>query len=454
MPRRPNPVPTYRLHKQSGQVIVTVRDAGGRRRDILLGRQGTEQSKAEYRRILAELHAVGPTAAIPAGTTPDLTVNELLVAFMRWALSHYRDPAGEPTTEVDEIRRSLTPVKELYGHTAAREFGPKALAAVRQRMVAAGWCRSLINRRMDRVKRAFKWAVSEELVPVAVYHALRTVPGLRKGRSEARESEPVKPVDLQHVTVTLPFLNRHVRAMVELQRLTGMRPGEVCRLRLAEVDRSGDLWVYRPRAHKTAHRGKDRVIPLGPRARAIIAEFLRADCPPPEGFAHIDPDDADQQTVRLVMADAYQDAGRTRDAELLRDTSGPVALIGGCVVDPGANLFSPARERAERLVRWRRARKSKVPPSQRDRRKPDPKRVPAAEYHPHAYTNAIRKACEKAGLPHWHPNQLRHTFATEVRRAFGLEAAQVLLGHSRADVTQVYAERNLTLAGRVAAEIG
>ena len=53
-----------------------------------------------------------------------------------------------------------------------------------------------------------------------------------------------------------------------------------------------------------------------------------------------------------------------------------------------------------------------------------------------------------------HPNQLRHLFATEVRKAHGLEAAQVLLGHSRADVTQVYAERNLTLAARVANEIG
>ena len=57
----------------------------------------------------------------------------------------------------------------------------------------------------------------------------------------------------------------------------------------------------------------------------------------------------------------------------------------------------------------------------------------------------------RRGVP---PNQLRHLFATEVRTAYGLEAAQVLLGHSRADVTQVYAEWNLTLAARVANEIG
>ena len=54
----------------------------------------------------------------------------------------------------------------------------------------------------------------------------------------------------------------------------------------------------------------------------------------------------------------------------------------------------------------------------------------------------------------WHPNQLRHSFATRVRKEHGLEAAQVLLGHSRADVTQIYAERNEELAGSVAARIG
>jgi site-specific recombinase XerC len=54
----------------------------------------------------------------------------------------------------------------------------------------------------------------------------------------------------------------------------------------------------------------------------------------------------------------------------------------------------------------------------------------------------------------WHPNQLRHAYATQVRKDFGLEAAQVALGHSRADVTQVYAERDVGLAAAVAAKIG
>lgn len=57
-------------------------------------------------------------------------------------------------------------------------------------------------------------------------------------------------------------------------------------------------------------------------------------------------------------------------------------------------------------------------------------------------------------MPHWSPNRLRHSFATRVRKAHGLEAAQVLLGHAKADVTQVYAERDLARAEAVALEIG
>ncbi len=44
--------------------------------------------------------------------------------------------------------------------------------------------------------------------------------------------------------------------------------------------------------------------------------------------------------------------------------------------------------------------------------------------------------------------------STVVRKDFGLEAAQVVLGHSRADVTQIYAERDLEMAERVIKQIG
>lgn len=75
----------------------------------------------------------------------------------------------------------------------------------------SGWCRTVINRRIDRVRRAFRRATAEELVPVTIYTALRTLPGLTHGRTDVRESQPVKPVDASHVAAVLPDLSRHVR---------------------------------------------------------------------------------------------------------------------------------------------------------------------------------------------------------------------------------------------------
>jgi integrase len=452
MPR--SRVPSYRIHKPSGQAVVTIRAATCERRDVYLGAHNSPESRREYARILAELATSPATSSTVVATGRRLSVDEVLLAFWLHAERHYRTPDGKPATEVEEIRRSILPQRKLYGHTPAAEFGPKALAAVRQEMICAGWCRALINRRMERIKRVFRWAAAEVLVPVTVYQSLRTLSGLQKGRTAARESGAVKPVDPKHMADTLPHVSRHVRAMVQLQQLTGMRPGEVCGLTLDQVDRTEESWAYGPERHKTAHRGKPRAVPLGPKARALLAEFVTDGKPPPEGFGHIELNNPDRATPRLIAADAYQEAGREHDAQLLRDLARPVVLLSGCVIDPEAPVFSPAREREERFKRWRAARKSKVQPSQLRRKKENPAKVPSSSYHPHAYSNAIVKACKQHGIPHWHPNMLRHLHATELRRRYGLEAAQAALGHARADVTQVYAERDLALAARVANEMG
>lgn len=450
---RSHSVPSYRLHKPSGQAVVRIRLADGSKRDIYLGKHNSPESHKEYARVIAEqaTNQPGSLLALSGEKSSSWTLDQLLLAYWRHVEQHYRDSKGKPTTEVKEIKLSLAPLRELYGQTPVTEIGPRSLATVRQRMIDRGWCRTLINRRMDRVKRVFKWATSQELVPVSVYQSLRTLAGLQKGRTTVRESDPVKPVDPKHVEKTLPALNRHVRAMVEIQHLTGMRPAEVCGITIEQIDRTGEIWVYRPVQHKTAHRGKERVIPIGPRARAVLIAFLVRDKPPPADFVGIEIKD---ETSRLVAADAYQEAGRESDAKLLRDLARPVVAVGGCIVDPTATVFSPIREREERYRHQRENRKSKVPPSQQNRRKKSPKRVPSEVYHPHAYSAAIARAAKKAKVPHWHPHQLRHSFATDVRRAYGLEAAQVLLGHSRADVTQVYADRDLSLAVKVASERG
>ena len=62
-------------------------------------------------------------------------------------------------------------------------------------MIEKGWSRSTINQSIGRIRRCFKWAVENERVRPDMYHGLMAVSGLRKGRSEAREADPVQPVD-------------------------------------------------------------------------------------------------------------------------------------------------------------------------------------------------------------------------------------------------------------------
>ncbi|MBN9518490.1 tyrosine-type recombinase/integrase [bacterium] len=418
MARPKSTIPTYRHHKPTDTARCWV---GGRW--IGLGRYNSPESRTEYNRIVAEIasaavaSAVTPASAPPvAPATPDVSVNELLLGFLVHADKHYRRADGTPTNELPQFRQTFRLVRELYGHIPAREFGPKALKAVRQKMVEAGWTRKLINQRVGRVRRAFRWGVENELVSPTVLQALAAVPGLQAGRTEAREADPVLPVADEHVRATLPFLGPVVRGMVEVQLLTGMRPGEVCRLRPCDIDTTGDVWVYRPGQHKTRHRGKERVVAIGPRARAVLDRLAPAD---PSNY--------------------YFSPRRSVEA------------------------FRAARAAARKTPRYasHAARNAAV-------RVANPRRVAAERYTVPSYDRAVSRGVEKANVrrgrlagsgnydevPHWHPNQLRHAHGTEVRRRFGLEAAQVALGHERADVTQVYAERNAALAIEIAAEIG
>jgi integrase len=275
----------------------------------------------------------------------------------------------------------------------------------------------------------FKWAASEELVAPSVYHGLQAVAGLRRGRSAARETGPVLPVEVDLVERTLPHLPPHVAGILELMLHTGMRPGEACRICLSEIDRSGAVWLYRPSRHKTAHHGHARVIAIGPKAQAVLRRFIRVQCP---------------------------HCGAAGRLEVL-GVEGCCPRYGVGIVEahpPSETVFSPWWQREERYIEMRRARKTKVQPSQENRRKEEAQRVPGASFLPTAIAHAVNKACKRHQLPRWHPNQLRHTHATMVRRAFGLEAAQVVLGHSKADITQVYAERDEALAMSVALKMG
>jgi integrase len=396
MPRTSRP-PKYRLHRASGNAVVTLPDGSGGKRDFYLGRHGSAESKKEYGRLIAEWTAAGKV--IPTGTeaASDLSVNEVLLKFWHHAKGYYRKP-DRTHGELDNFKYSLRLLRQKYGHTRARDFGPLALKALRQSMVEAGLSRTTINRRVGRVRLVFRWAVGEGLVPPEVLVGLQAVAGLARGRTDAHETEPVAPVDDEVVDATLPHLSRHVAGIVRFMRLTGCRPGEACRLRRADIDIEGEVWEYQPTEHKGKWRGHARVIRIGPKAQAVLAEF---------------PTVSDQDYV-----------------------------------------FSPARGRVERFALMREGRRTPVQPSQVCRARDDARRRPGPRYTPRSVHRAILVGTDKAGVERWHPNQLRHSAATTIRKTFGLEHAAATLGHTKLGTTQVYAEQDAVLAAEVAAAIG
>jgi hypothetical protein len=118
-------------------------------------------------------------------------------------------------------------------------------------------------------------------VPATLLAELETVDGLRYGDAEVKESELVKPVPEWLMEKTLSHLPRTVKAMVDLQVITGMRSTELCLMRGCDIDMKADptgkTWDYTPSQHKNLHRGHKRTVILGPACQRIIKPFLKPD---------------------------------------------------------------------------------------------------------------------------------------------------------------------------------
>jgi hypothetical protein len=152
--KRPH-VPTYRLHKATGQAIVTLPDGNGDRRDVYLGVHDTEESRRASDPVISEWMANGRRPARAAACPGGLSINELVIAYWRWAETYYRHPDGTATTEREDIRLALRRLREMYGDTDADAFNGLSLETLRERKIAEGLCRGRINRDVARVKRAF-----------------------------------------------------------------------------------------------------------------------------------------------------------------------------------------------------------------------------------------------------------------------------------------------------------
>ena len=117
-------------------------------------------------------------------------------------------------------------------------------------------------------------------------------------------------------------------------------------------------------------------------------------------------------------------------------------------------IFRPTEAMREIRAERARNRTTKLTKSQIARDAARQKKEKLGElYSASAYRIAIRRAAAAAGVPPWTPYQLRHTAATEIRKKFGLEAAQTLLGHKSLATTQIYAEPDMEKAEKLAEKI-
>jgi integrase len=310
-------------------------------------------------------------------------------------------------------------------------------------MVGIGWSRKYINVQVGRIIRMFRWGVENEKVEANVLHALRAVPGLRQGKTTARELPPIRPVPDSQVAAVLPHVPAPVKAMIELMQLTGARAGELVILRGSDIDMTGPVWQYRPEKHKTQFHGHERIIYLGPRAQDVVRPFLR--------------------------------------------------------LNPAEYLFRPDESIAAHREKRKAARKTPLSCGNcpGDVKQSKPKKLPGEHYSVGAFRQAIERGCDIAFPPpselarirvpgnktknmrqettaewkarlgeRWtelkawrdshsfNPHQIRHSCATTIRKQYGLEVVQAVLGQKSVSASQIYAEKNLEAATRVMAEVG
>ena len=310
------------------------------------------------------------TRHTPTTVLKSATVDDLCGGWIAYCETYYRRKDGSQTGEAWGCQNSVRLLREMYGTRPAAELQHADMLAVRDALVRSGIARVTVNRYMERIKRLWRWALDEGHISATLKAELSQVQNLKAFRSDAPETEPVRPVDDAAVEATCAAMARNTADMVRVQRLTGMRPGEVCNMAWANIDTSQTPWVYRPAWHKTQWKGKDRVVLIGPKARAVLEKY--------------------RAWPRPFSPQVAFDVETANGAEGRRGVRG--------IPDKLTDKWDTPR-----------------------------------------YGCTVRDAARRAGVAAWSPNQLRHSFATDVRRRYGIAAAGALLGHSdRLKITHGY----------------
>jgi len=351
-----------------------------------LGKHGTPEALKAYNRFCVELQT-NPAFLVPKDER-DITLDEVAAAYLVYAKSRF----GK--TDYVHYRTALSFAVEVYGDQPADAFSYQNLRTVRSEMVRSGrFCRDMINKYTGRIRTAFSWGVENGIVDPGTLAKLRILRPLERGEPGTFDHDEREGAPIEVVAITLRYTSPTVSAMAQVQTMTGLRPSELCKLTVGDIDRSDpDGWVYVLKHHKTARKtGKKKSIVFGREEQKLILPYL-----------------IDKKPENAV--------------------------------------FSPRTAMREHFTQRRAKRQTPVQPSQVERDKRNVGFIDQSVnefYDSDTYRKAIEyaiKAARRAGedVPHWVPYQLRHTAGTETSRTLGREKAQILLTHKTSAMTARY----------------
>lgn len=236
------------------------------------------------------------------------SVDELAKGYYEHAQTYYRKDGAE-TSVVPKVERAMRILRQALGSLSIADPTPAHFAGLRDALLKPNrkdrkknLTVATANDMLYHIRHAFVWGMERMGVPPVVTAAIKLLAPLRVNRTPAATpSREVKPVAWELVEKTLPKLPENVQAMVRLQWLAGMRPGEVRYMRPCDIIDKGDVWEYWPHRHKTQHHGKSRVIVLGPEAKKVLAPYLtrRTDA------YCFSPSEARKQGRRVKRGDLY-----------------------------------------------------------------------------------------------------------------------------------------------------
>ena len=369
-----------------------------------LGRYGSLEAQRRYVELIEQWQRDGcrPPKRGVSCVQSCTTVRDLLQLYLDTIDRTGRyQKAGRPTTQRRYVERVCRSFAEHCGDVPVGRLNKGLLVTWRDRIEEdRGQTRTTINKKQAAVKRMLAWAAERDLVPENVWHAMNSVRPLRRGEVGDRpeRGKPRRAVTWAEVVQVAEQCSPQVAAMLRLQALTSMRPGEVVSMRWSDIDRSQtnhDGWVYRVRNGKTSHHGTETTYLLKDQAQAILAGFPAT---------------------------------------------------------PNAHIFSPRTAMEERRLALRATRTSKVTKQteQRDRGR---RRTYADCWGLNEYRRAVQRACTKAGIAPFTPHEVRHGAITHVARTAGLLAAQRGANHTSSQTTARYLHTSEADAASAAASL-